>query len=160
MFAGTLNGLFVRHGMRFVPVANVNHACWQLVSGNNQLLAATSNGVFRVNASGAAHQINSNNTLSLLITNGGFYSGETDGVFFNSISGARHRVSVLEKVTHIYRNQDGTIWLQNIYGQIWKKTPASQMFKQVVLNGKKNEIARSEERRVGKECRSRWSPYH
>ena len=23
-----------------------------------------------------------------------------------------------------------------------------------------NEMARSEERRVGKECRSRWSPYH
>ena len=23
-----------------------------------------------------------------------------------------------------------------------------------------NEIQRSEERRVGKECRSRWSPYH
>src|SRR4029077_1486174 len=23
-----------------------------------------------------------------------------------------------------------------------------------------NELARSEERRVGKECRSRWSPYH
>ena len=23
-----------------------------------------------------------------------------------------------------------------------------------------NEIYRSEERRVGKECRSRWSPYH
>ena len=25
---------------------------------------------------------------------------------------------------------------------------------------KKNKIHRSEERRVGKECRSRWSPYH
>jgi len=25
---------------------------------------------------------------------------------------------------------------------------------------KPNECARSEERRVGKECRSRWSPYH
>ena len=23
-----------------------------------------------------------------------------------------------------------------------------------------NELTRSEERRVGKECRSRWSPYH
>ena len=23
-----------------------------------------------------------------------------------------------------------------------------------------NELSRSEERRVGKECRSRWSPYH
>ena len=27
-------------------------------------------------------------------------------------------------------------------------------------NGKIMKIARSEERRVGKECRSRWSPYH
>ena len=25
---------------------------------------------------------------------------------------------------------------------------------------KTDEIIRSEERRVGKECRSRWSPYH
>ena len=28
----------------------------------------------------------------------------------------------------------------------------------VVVNGENS--ARSEERRVGKECRSRWSPYH
>ena len=28
-----------------------------------------------------------------------------------------------------------------------------------LLNDKK-QIPRSEERRVGKECRSRWSPYH
>ena len=26
--------------------------------------------------------------------------------------------------------------------------------------GKENKETRSEERRVGKECRSRWSPYH
>ena len=33
---------------------------------------------------------------------------------------------------------------------------------QDILKQKKNiaEAARSEERRVGKECRSRWSPYH
>ena len=29
-----------------------------------------------------------------------------------------------------------------------------------VLETPKDEIVRSEERRVGKECRSRWSPYH
>ena len=28
------------------------------------------------------------------------------------------------------------------------------------VSGKSREGARSEERRVGKECRSRWSPYH
>ena len=27
-------------------------------------------------------------------------------------------------------------------------------------NNKKQDSLRSEERRVGKECRSRWSPYH
>ena len=32
--------------------------------------------------------------------------------------------------------------------------------KSVTLNEMDGEIARSEERRVGKECRSRWSPYH
>ena len=32
---------------------------------------------------------------------------------------------------------------------VWKHAPIST-----------NEITRSEERRVGKECRSRWSPYH
>ena len=29
-----------------------------------------------------------------------------------------------------------------------------------VLNCDLDDIVRSEERRVGKECRSRWSPYH
>ena len=31
--------------------------------------------------------------------------------------------------------------------------------KKVLLN-RKSDTTRSEERRVGKECRSRWSPYH
>jgi len=30
----------------------------------------------------------------------------------------------------------------------------------VKINGKRATVHRSEERRVGKECRSRWSPYH
>ena len=31
---------------------------------------------------------------------------------------------------------------------------------QVTLDKNKQNLRRSEERRVGKECRSRWSPYH
>src|SRR5256885_4085691 len=33
-------------------------------------------------------------------------------------------------------------------------------FTPVVFTGENNRERRSEERRVGKECRSRWSPYH
>ena len=29
-----------------------------------------------------------------------------------------------------------------------------------IISGEKTNESRSEERRVGKECRSRWSPYH
>src|SRR5436190_6000216 len=29
-----------------------------------------------------------------------------------------------------------------------------------IADGQNGRVARSEERRVGKECRSRWSPYH
>ena len=44
-----------------------------------------------------------------------------------------------------------------------KKTPKFSRRKEIIkirseINKKRNE--RSEERRVGKECRSRWSPYH
>ena len=40
---------------------------------------------------------------------------------------------------------------------------ADNMFQSTFLMSKNNHFAvvlRSEERRVGKECRSRWSPYH
>ena len=33
-------------------------------------------------------------------------------------------------------------------------------FKEFEKFSKENKEKRSEERRVGKECRSRWSPYH
>src|SRR3712207_7780505 len=44
--------------------------------------------------------------------------------------------------------------------------PAQRFYKPFNMDGKrfykfdKGDIDRSEERRVGKECRSRWSPYH
>src|SRR5256885_9922577 len=38
--------------------------------------------------------------------------------------------------------------------------PDKTMFGAKQLEWLKNALVRSEERRVGKECRSRWSPYH
>ena len=36
----------------------------------------------------------------------------------------------------------------------------SEQFDKILLLIRQNPLLRSEERRVGKECRSRWSPYH
>ena len=37
---------------------------------------------------------------------------------------------------------------------------ANDLLQETSLKALDNEEKRSEERRVGKECRSRWSPYH
>src|SRR2546430_11547414 len=48
-----------------------------------------------------------------------------------------------------------TIWFQKaVFGAVWALCVIVSFG--VLLN----RLERSEERRVGKECRSRWSPYH
>ena len=44
------------------------------------------------------------------------------------------------------------------YEQVWKQNITAAAIDFMV--DEETEKARSEERRVGKECRSRWSPYH
>ena len=119
IYAGTLSGLFRLEGKTFVPIANVTHACWQLVKQDNTLLAATSNGVYRISATNTT-QLTKGNTLSIL-TDGpySFYTGETDGVFYYQNSTPK-RISDIEKVVKILRDKQGHIWLQNLYGKLWK----------------------------------------
>ena len=39
-------------------------------------------------------------------------------------------------------------------------TKANELVKEILWDESQGTLTRSEERRVGKECRSRWSPYH
>ena len=41
-----------------------------------------------------------------------------------------------------------------------KKKGTEKIFEEIIVENLPNMGKRSEERRVGKECRSRWSPYH
>ena len=60
----------------------------------------------------------------------------------------------VETAPGVYEEQ---ITERNYYGELVRNTRRLQTSDQVNDN---INIARSEERRVGKECRSRWSPYH
>ena len=56
----------------------------------------------------------------------------------------------------------GQGWVTAEYGMLPRST-GSRMGREAARGGQGGrtmEIQRSEERRVGKECRSRWSPYH
>ena len=119
IYAGTLSGVFRLEGKTFVPVANMTHACWQLMKQDNALLAATSSGVFRITATNAT-QLTKGNTLSLMADGANsFYTGEADGVYLYQ-NGSQKKVSDIEKVIKILRDKSGSIWLQNLYGKLWK----------------------------------------
>ena len=49
---------------------------------------------------------------------------------------------------------------KNASGGAYAGTKRPDIFDKKIKDGKSFRLGRSEERRVGKECRSRWSTYH
>ena len=49
---------------------------------------------------------------------------------------------------------------KTVYIYIDRDDTADSIYNKVEQQGHPRSFTRSEERRVGKECRSRWSPYH
>ena len=139
LFAGTLNGLFRRVGQRFEPVAGIHHACWQLKQDGNSLLAATTNGVYRVMPNGSAQQLTTASSTAVLPVDGGFLSGELDGLFFYKGTN-RSEESDAEKVTHLYQDKDGNIWVRNIYGQVFLKRTGTAAFELLEVGKRKDEV--------------------
>ncbi len=118
MFVGTINSLYRRQGMQFQQVAGINHACWQIQRDGNSLLAATSSGVFRVQATGAAQRLTNASTTAVYRGKSGIYCGEMDGIYLLSGS-SRVKLSSVEKVVKFYEDKEGNMWVQNLSGEIW-----------------------------------------
>ena len=64
----------------------------------------------------------------------------------------------LQRNYRVSTDEQLTGYLRQIANRLLKHMPATQLHLQFFLVDLSD--ARSEERRVGKECRSRWSPYH
>ena len=129
-YVGTNNGLFCLEGKRFHRVGNIINACWDLKRSDNGLLAATANGIYRILPNGKVEHQTSASSMSILVDGSQFYSGEMDGVYLADISGNnRTKVCDLEKATKIIMDAAGTVWLQSIYGEIWRKSSSDKHFK-------------------------------
>lgn len=130
IYAGTTNGLFYQSGRSFVKVVGINHGCWQLVPSHQGLLAATANGVFVIAPGGVVRRLTNSATTSILNLGSYFYSGEMNGVYMQKADGSnRKKVSALETVTKILQDDEGVIWLQNIYGDVWRKKDSEKVFR-------------------------------
>ena len=139
MLIGTPSGVYRQQGMRFVPVQGISNGCWQLEAMGSDVLAATANGVYRMSPGGTITQLTSNSTTSLLVVGNTYFSGEMDGVYLNTIGSGRRQISDLEKATKIVRDNAGAIWIQNLYGEIWRRSVSDAEFHQVVVSNNKDE---------------------
>jgi ligand-binding sensor domain-containing protein len=129
-YVGTNNGLYRLVNRHLQKVAGINHACWKLISTPGGLLAATANGVFRLTGNGTLTQLTSMSTTALLTDDGLIYCGEMNGVYaINSDGSGRKLLCKLEKVTNIIKDDEGTFWLQNLYGEVWNRKAANTEFK-------------------------------
>ena len=140
-YVGTLSGLFVQDGLRFSMVGNINHACWNLVEYKNHLLIATSKGIFYLDANETLTQVNSNSVLSILPADDCYYTGEIDGVYVNDSEHGRKKICDLESVIRILKDDDETIWLQSIDGDIWNRKVAQINFAKAETEKSENEAA-------------------
>ena len=139
IYIGTDEGLLRLEGMQFVKVPGINYACWDLKKSAQGLLAATADGVYRIFPNGSTKQLTSTSSTALLDEGLQFYSGELSGVYLMQANGqGRKRVSILENVRKIVKDAEGTIWLQNLYGAVWYKSPSDNTFK-LYKTGKKAE---------------------
>ena len=129
IYVGTDNGLYRLNGRQFEHVASVKYACWDLKESNQGLLAATAEGVFRLFPNGTTKQLSIRTTTALMEDGQNIYCGEQDGVYIMGPDGQqRRKVSGLENVRKIVKDNKGTIWLQNLYGMVWFKKHGDQIF--------------------------------
>ena len=137
IYAGTDDGLFRQEGMRFVRVAGVNYACWDLKRSGQELLAATADGIFRLSAGGGVSRLTSTSSMAVLAEGPEIYSGELDGVYLYDSNGHSKKKSLsLENVRKIEKDAQGTIWVQSLYGIVWYKKAGTQDFTQYKTGNK------------------------
>src|SRR5947207_15819225 len=93
-----------------------------------------------------------------------FSPGDTVIVNVNVVEGSRKRVQAYEGVVIAKRNRglNSSFIVRKISsGEGVERT--FQVYSPLIASievKRRGDVRRSEERRVGKECRSRWSPYH
>lgn len=120
-YVGTRDGLLLKNGNIFEHVEGISFACWDLARRGDALIAATSDGVFRVKDK-MVERLSTARTTAILPADNGFYSGEIDGVYFNSSDGGHLKVLDMENVTSMQIDNDGVFWLRNMYGQVGRIT--------------------------------------
>ena len=123
IYVGSTNGLYTVVSRQVRRVEGINNICWALCEDRQGLLAATSSGIFRIAHGGAVSRLTSNATTALLVDGDRIYTGEPDGVYLYQ-GGTVSKVSDLQLVTEIRKDEGGRLWMKNVHGETSGVAPA------------------------------------
>ena len=119
MYVGTSNGLYIKDGMSFVHIDGIDFCCWKVQECPLGMLAVTANGIYLFTSDTVFRQLTQSMSLDMLADGMTVYIGEQDGLYMYLLGQDKKKVCDLEQVTKILMDAEGTIWLQNSYGEVF-----------------------------------------
>lgn len=118
IYVGGTNGLYSVDARKLKQIPEINNICWALSQCGDNLLAATSSGIYRINPGGSVSRPTSNSTTAMLVDGDKVYAGEPDGVWlYQPDFRQRTKVSELQLVTEIRKDAKGNLFLKNVHGK-------------------------------------------
>ena len=131
MYVGGSNGVYTigKFPSLVEPVKEINGICWAFCLAPQGLLAATSSGTYIIGTGGGIRKMSDKSTMSLLTDVNRIYAGEHDGVYLYIGNQTPRKVSDLNQVSKILKDRQGSIYIQNIFGEVFRKLPTEDTFK-------------------------------
>ena len=126
IYVGGTNGLYCVAARKLQHIPDINNICWTLCHSGDNLLAATSSGIYRIAPGGSVSRLTANATTAMLVDGDKVYAGEPDGVWlYQQKFQQRTKVSELQLVTDLLKDSKGNLFLKNVHGKT-EGTPLSQ----------------------------------
>ena len=118
IYIGGTNGVYSASARKLKQIPEINNICWILCRYGDNLLAATSSGIYKISPGGSVSRPTSNPTTAMLVDGDKVYAGEPDGVWlYQSDFRLRTKVSELQLVTDMRKDAKGNLFLQNVHGK-------------------------------------------
>ncbi len=129
LMVGTFQGLYRLEGQRFIPVSQINHACWQMAQGTGgTLYVATSDGVYAY-ANGTACQLTTQFALSITaLEDGSYLVGELERVCRLRPGEAAVSIASIPDITRFKKDERGGVWALTLAGDYYYMAAGSNSF--------------------------------
>ena len=129
LMVGTFQGLFRLDGQRFIPVGQINHACWQIVQvGGGRVYVATSDGVYEY-AGGVARQLSNQFTLSIAaLSDGSYLFGELERISRFRPGKGVEPVGDIANITRFKTDDRGGVWAMTLAGDSYYLAAGAETF--------------------------------